>query len=129
MCPGSLEDCRTPNNDDEPIAFAKTCMVCSSSNQSLEFPVVQLLHYNNIAEQTELWVVVNNMGTKPDSCTLCSCMLCQVTVRVMGIYKFMNSKVLFKDVRNRPASNQPPMPVMVHISKYSSGPGLAGTVC
>ena len=39
----------------------------------------------------------------------------------MSIYKFMNSKVLFKDVRNRPASNQPPMPVMVHISEYSKG--------
>jgi len=42
----------------------------------------------------------------------------QVTVRVMSIYKFMNSKVLFKDVRNRPASNQPPMPVMVHINYH-----------
>jgi hypothetical protein len=41
----------------------------------------------------------------------------QVTVRVMDIYKFMNSKTLFKDVRNRPKDQQPPMPVMVHISE------------
>jgi hypothetical protein len=33
----------------------------------------------------------------------------------------MNSKVLFKDVRKRPASQQPPMPVMVHISEWLNG--------
>lgn len=42
----------------------------------------------------------------------------QVSVRVMSIWKFMNSKVLFKDVRKRPASQQPPLPVMVHINYH-----------
>eukprot|EP00882_Tetradesmus_deserticola_P004912 GHRQ01005175.1.p1 GENE.GHRQ01005175.1~~GHRQ01005175.1.p1 ORF type:complete len:388 (+),score=152.53 GHRQ01005175.1:322-1485(+) len=40
-----------------------------------------------------------------------------VTVRVMSIYKFMNSKVLFKDVRHRPAGSSA-MPVMVHINYH-----------
>eukprot|EP00879_Flechtneria_rotunda_P018582 GHRR01019498.1.p1 GENE.GHRR01019498.1~~GHRR01019498.1.p1 ORF type:complete len:352 (+),score=74.77 GHRR01019498.1:376-1431(+) len=40
----------------------------------------------------------------------------QVTVRVMSIYQFMNSKVLFKDVRHRPYGTTD-MPVMVHISR------------
>uniref|UniRef100_A0A061SDG7 Glycosyltransferase n=1 Tax=Tetraselmis sp. GSL018 TaxID=582737 RepID=A0A061SDG7_9CHLO len=41
----------------------------------------------------------------------------QVTVRVMDIYKFMNSKTLFKFVRHRPdmANSQP---VMVHINYH-----------
>jgi hypothetical protein len=49
----------------------------------------------------------------------------QVTVRVMSIYKFMNSKVLFKDVRHRPAGSTA-MPVMVHISEchaHQQAPG------
>jgi hypothetical protein len=37
-----------------------------------------------------------------------------VTVRVMGIYEFMNSKTLFKDVRKRPKGARPDMPVVVH---------------
>ena len=41
----------------------------------------------------------------------------QVTVRAMSIYKFMNSKVLFKDVRHRAEAEAPGMPVMVHISE------------
>eukprot|EP00882_Tetradesmus_deserticola_P013746 GHRQ01014596.1.p1 GENE.GHRQ01014596.1~~GHRQ01014596.1.p1 ORF type:complete len:291 (+),score=114.92 GHRQ01014596.1:606-1478(+) len=40
-----------------------------------------------------------------------------VTVRVMSIYKFMNSKVLFKDVRHTPAGSTA-MPVMVHINYH-----------
>lgn len=43
-------------------------------------------------------------------------MLLQVTVRVMSIYKFMNSKVLFKDVSHRTYGSMG-MPVMVHISE------------
>jgi hypothetical protein len=34
----------------------------------------------------------------------------------MSIYKFMNSKVLFKEIRHRPAGTTK-MPVMVHISE------------
>lgn len=41
----------------------------------------------------------------------------QITVRVMNYYQFMNSKVLFKEVRHKPAGSTA-MPVMVHISKY-----------
>ncbi len=36
----------------------------------------------------------------------------------MEIDKFMNSKRLFKDVRNRPKVSQPPMPVTVHINYH-----------
>lgn len=42
----------------------------------------------------------------------------QVSVRVMEIDKFMNSKRLFKDVRKRPRSQRPEMPVMVHINYH-----------
>lgn len=42
----------------------------------------------------------------------------QVTVRVLNIYKFMNTKVLFKDVRHRPKADQPPMPVTVHVNYH-----------
>ena len=41
----------------------------------------------------------------------------QVTVRVMNIYKFMNSKVLFKEVRHKPRSQQV-SPVMIHINYH-----------
>jgi len=44
----------------------------------------------------------------------------QVTVRVMNYYQFMNSKVLFKEVRHKPAGTTT-MPVMVHISKWLQG--------
>lgn len=44
----------------------------------------------------------------------------QVTVRVMNYYQFMNSKVLFKEVRHKPAGTTT-MPVMVHISKWQQG--------
>lgn len=37
----------------------------------------------------------------------------QVTVRVMDIDQFMNSKRLFKDVRHRPKAQQPAKPVTV----------------
>uniref|UniRef100_A0A383W2G0 Nucleotide-diphospho-sugar transferase domain-containing protein n=1 Tax=Tetradesmus obliquus TaxID=3088 RepID=A0A383W2G0_TETOB len=40
-----------------------------------------------------------------------------VSVRVMSIYKFMNSKVLFKDIRHR-AAGTTAMPVMVHINYH-----------
>ncbi|KAL0037045.1 hypothetical protein WJX77_010367 [Trebouxia sp. C0004] len=40
-----------------------------------------------------------------------------VTVRVMNIYKFMNSKVLFKEVRQQPRSSQV-LPVMIHINYH-----------
>mmetsp|Transcript_728 Transcript_728/g.1991 ORF Transcript_728/g.1991 Transcript_728/m.1991 type:complete len:392 (-) Transcript_728:462-1637(-) len=42
----------------------------------------------------------------------------QVTVRVMEIDEFMNSKRLFKDIRHRPKEEQPPMPVTVHINYH-----------
>lgn len=42
----------------------------------------------------------------------------QVTVRVMDIDKFMNSKRLFKITRNIPKERQPPMPVTVHINYH-----------
>ena len=41
----------------------------------------------------------------------------QVTVRVMNIYKFMNSKVLFKEVRHTPRSQQI-APIMIHINYH-----------
>ena len=40
-----------------------------------------------------------------------------VTVRVMNIYKFMNSKVLFKEVRHQPRSAQV-APVMIHVNYH-----------
>jgi hypothetical protein len=42
----------------------------------------------------------------------------QVSVRVMELDQFMNSKRLFKDVRNRPKNSQPAKPVMVHINYH-----------
>lgn len=42
----------------------------------------------------------------------------QVSVRVMNMEKFMNSKVLFKDVRHRPAHQRAWRPVMVHINYH-----------
>lgn len=42
----------------------------------------------------------------------------QVTVRVLDIYKFMNSKTLFKFVRKEPRSSHPEIPVMVHINYH-----------
>jgi len=44
----------------------------------------------------------------------------QATVRVMDIYKFMNSKVLFKDVRHRAVADMPSggKPCMVHINYH-----------
>jgi hypothetical protein len=42
----------------------------------------------------------------------------QVSVRVMEIDKFMNSKRLFKDIRHRPKAQRPPLPVMVHINYH-----------
>lgn len=47
-----------------------------------------------------------------------ACCATQVSVRVMEIDKFMNSKRLFKDLRKRPKAQQPPMPVMVHINYH-----------
>ena len=41
----------------------------------------------------------------------------QVSVRVMEIEKFMNSKVLFKRIRNMPRDQQP-LPVMVHMNYH-----------
>ena len=40
-----------------------------------------------------------------------------VTVRVMNIYKFMNSKVLFKEVRHQQRSAQI-VPVMIHVNYH-----------
>ncbi len=40
-----------------------------------------------------------------------------VTVRILNIYKFMNSKVLFKEVRHQPRSSQV-LPVMIHINYH-----------
>ena len=41
----------------------------------------------------------------------------QVTVRVMDVFEFMNSRTLFKNVRNMPISQQP-LPVMVHCNYH-----------
>eukprot|EP00798_Chlamydomonas_sp_ICE-L_P003487 gene3487-13553_t len=41
-----------------------------------------------------------------------------VSVRVMDIDKFMNSKRLFKDIRHRPKAQQPPMPVTLHVNYH-----------
>lgn len=48
----------------------------------------------------------------------------------MSIYKFMNSKVLFKDVRYRPYGSME-MPVMIHISECNmvTGPVIAHRCC
>jgi hypothetical protein len=40
----------------------------------------------------------------------------QITARAMDYYQFMNSKVLFKEVRHKSAGSMA-MPVMVHISE------------
>jgi hypothetical protein len=45
----------------------------------------------------------------------------QVSVRVMELDKFMNSKRLFKHVRNLPKDQRPPKPVTVHINYH---PGM-----
>lgn len=43
----------------------------------------------------------------------------QATARVMDIYAFMNSKVLFKDVRRRAPADRPPRaPCMVHVNYH-----------
>jgi hypothetical protein len=42
----------------------------------------------------------------------------QVSVRVMDIDQFMNSKRLFKDIRNRSKAQRPPMPIMVHVNYH-----------
>lgn len=43
----------------------------------------------------------------------------QATARVMDIYAFMNSKVLFKDVRRRPRDKRPSKgPCMVHVNYH-----------
>ncbi|GAX77314.1 hypothetical protein CEUSTIGMA_g4760.t1 [Chlamydomonas eustigma] len=42
----------------------------------------------------------------------------QVTVRVMDIDQFMNSKRLFKDIRKRPKAQRPPKPIMVHVNYH-----------
>lgn len=47
-----------------------------------------------------------------------ACPPAQVSVRIMEIFKFMNSKILFKDVRKRPKSQRPELPVMVHINYH-----------
>lgn len=42
----------------------------------------------------------------------------QVSVRVMDIDKFMNSKRLFKTVRHMPIADQPAKPVTVHVNYH-----------
>lgn len=42
----------------------------------------------------------------------------QVSVRVLEIDKFMNSKRLFKDIRKRAKAQRPELPVMVHINYH-----------
>lgn len=42
----------------------------------------------------------------------------QVSVRVMDIDQFMNSKRLFKDIRNRSKDKQPAKPVTVHVNYH-----------
>lgn len=49
----------------------------------------------------------------------------QVSVRVMDIDQFMNSKRLFKDVRKRSRDQQPAKPVMVHVNYHPGGCGCA----
>ena len=49
-------------------------------------------------------------------CPLLPAPLWTVSVRVMDIDQFMNSKRLFKDIRKRSKAQRPPLPVMVHIN-------------
>eukprot|EP00887_Chlorella_sp_A99_P004607 scaffold4.g4607.t1 len=52
----------------------------------------------------------------------------QVVARVMDIYQFMNSKVLFKRVRHMPKSQQP-RPVMVHMNYHpNKGERMAAAI-
>jgi hypothetical protein len=63
-----------------------------------------------------IWVKLEVMiETECMPCRACGRVV-QLTVRVMNYYQFMNSKVLFKEVRHKPAGSTA-MPVMVHISK------------
>lgn len=49
----------------------------------------------------------------------CTCPVdVQVSVRVMDIDQFMNSKRLFKDIRNRSKDKQPAKPVTVHVNYH-----------
>ncbi len=57
---------------------------------------------------------------------LCAQLCLQVSVRVMEIDQFMNSKRLFKILRYKPPHEQPPMPVMVHINYH---PGEGRDIC
>ena len=68
-----------------------------------------------------MWTVVKPTRVITDSCFItheCQIRCWQVSARVMDIYKFMNSKVLFKDVRHRQQKAQPATPVMVHINYH-----------
>lgn len=80
------------------------------------------LHCNNLAGCCcHLLRVCVRLCRRPDFPPACSALLrphLQITVRVMNYYQFMNSKVLFKDVRHKPAGTTP-MPVMVHISELA----------
>ncbi|MEW5305154.1 MAG: hypothetical protein WDW36_007715 [Sanguina aurantia] len=42
----------------------------------------------------------------------------QVSVRIMELHRFMNSKFLFKDVRQRAPGARPEMPVIVHVNYH-----------
>ena len=62
---------------------------------------------------------------------VCACVCArrvQVSVRVLEIDKFMNSKRLFKDIRKRGKAQRPELPVMVHINYHPVSSGRSRAV-
>ncbi|GBF91185.1 glycosyltransferase [Raphidocelis subcapitata] len=75
--------------------------------QRLETRLAREKYWDQTAYNEEMFVLSHGDYKSP-----------QVSVRVMDMYTFMNSKTLFKDVRNRAPEAQPPMPAMVHINYH-----------
>jgi arabinosyltransferase len=74
----------------------------------LEERLSRTKYWDQTAYNEELFFMPHGSITSP-----------QCTVRVMDIYAFMNSKVLFKDVRLRRKEDKPPHPpAMVHINYH-----------
>jgi hypothetical protein len=84
--------------------------------QRLEARLARETYWDQSAYNEEMFVLSHGARRSP-----------QVTVRVMDIHVFMNSKTLFKFVRHLPSDQQPPTPAMVHISEYIWG-GVLGCV-
>eukprot|EP01026_Neomeris_dumetosa_P070884 TRINITY_DN711_c0_g1_i6.p1 TRINITY_DN711_c0_g1~~TRINITY_DN711_c0_g1_i6.p1 ORF type:complete len:385 (-),score=39.05 TRINITY_DN711_c0_g1_i6:233-1357(-) len=73
--------------------------------QRLETRLSKEKYWDQTAFNEEIFFLSHGEYRSPD-----------VSVRVMDYTRFMNSKVLFKDVRHR--AKQPPMPAMVHINYH-----------